>query len=164
MGLLGCGALRARHAVSPPSILMIALEPVMHFEVGHASTPGMETRKLYPTDISDEEWPFAATYLTLMTPDAPQRESSLREVFNATRWIMNAGMPWCDEPGDYPRSEAVYEQTQRWFKAGPAAAIVHEVRDLLSVVQDRPLGPLGRRPRRPAPSRPRRGAARARTP
>jgi len=45
----------------------------------------METRKPYPTDVSYEEWAFVAPYLTLMTEEAPQREYSLREVFNATR-------------------------------------------------------------------------------
>lgn len=57
----------------------------MHFEVGDAWTLGMETRKPYPTDVSDEECTFGAPYLTLMTPDAPQRDYSLREVFNASR-------------------------------------------------------------------------------
>ncbi|WP_415867699.1 transposase, partial [Burkholderia ubonensis] len=27
----------------------------------------MKARKPYPTDVSDEEWSFAAPYLTLMT-------------------------------------------------------------------------------------------------
>ncbi|RQU47817.1 transposase, partial [Burkholderia cenocepacia] len=27
----------------------------------------MKKRKPYPTDVSDEEWSFAAPYLTLMT-------------------------------------------------------------------------------------------------
>ena len=33
----------------------------------------METQphKLYPTDLTDEEWAFVAPYLTLMAPDAP---------------------------------------------------------------------------------------------
>ena len=32
-------------------------------------------RKPYPTDVSDEEWAFVAPYLTLMSPEAPQRVS-----------------------------------------------------------------------------------------
>ena len=40
----------------------------------------------YPSDLSQEEWDFVAPYLTLMKEDAPQREHSLREVFNALRW------------------------------------------------------------------------------
>jgi hypothetical protein len=33
----------------------------------------MKKRRPYPTDASDEEWYFAAPYLTLMSKDAPQR-------------------------------------------------------------------------------------------
>jgi transposase len=42
-------------------------------------------RKPYPIDVSDEEWAFAAPYLTLMRKDALQRDYSLREVFNGLR-------------------------------------------------------------------------------
>ena len=48
----------------------------------------------YPSDLSQEEWDFVAPYLTLMKEDAPQREHSLREVFNALRWLARAGAPW----------------------------------------------------------------------
>jgi transposase len=43
------------------------------------------TRTPYPSDVTDDEWAFAAPYLTLMTEDAPQRHHELREVFNALR-------------------------------------------------------------------------------
>ena len=52
------------------------------------------SRKTYPSDVSDEEWAFVAPYLTLMTEDAPQRDHSLREVFNGLRWIVRAGAMW----------------------------------------------------------------------
>jgi hypothetical protein len=42
----------------------------------------MSKRHPYPTDVSDEEWHFAAPYLTLMNKDAPQRRYEWREVFN----------------------------------------------------------------------------------
>ncbi len=48
-------------------------------------------RKAYPTDVSDAEWAFVAPYLTLMNEEAPQREYSLREVFNGLRWMARAG-------------------------------------------------------------------------
>ena len=50
-------------------------------------------RKPYPSDVTDEEWDFVATYLTLMKEDAPQREHDLREVFNAIRWVVRTGSP-----------------------------------------------------------------------
>ena len=49
-------------------------------------------RKLYPTDVSDEEWAFIAPYLTLMREDAPQREYPLREVFNGLRYVLRGGI------------------------------------------------------------------------
>jgi transposase len=97
----------------------------------------METCKAYPTDVSDEEWAFVAPYLTLMTPQAPQRTHDLRAVFNALRWIVRAGAPWRLLPHDFPRGEAVYQQTQRWLKAGSFEAIVHDLRALLRVAQGR---------------------------
>ncbi|HZS87053.1 MAG TPA: transposase, partial [Chloroflexota bacterium] len=54
----------------------------------------MDTRKPYPTAVSDEEGAFVAPYLTLMTPQAPQRTHDLREVFNAVRWLVRTGAPW----------------------------------------------------------------------
>lgn len=69
-------------------------------------------RKPYPSDVSDDEWAFVATYLTLMTEDAPQREYPLREVFNGLRWIVRAGAPWRMLPNDLPPWEAVYQQTR----------------------------------------------------
>ena len=88
-------------------------------------------RKPYPTDVSDEEWAFVAPYLTLMAEDAPQRRHDLREVFNAVRWIVRAGAPWRMLPHDFPRWEAVYQQTQRWITAGCFAAMVHDLRAML---------------------------------
>lgn len=52
------------------------------------------SRRAYPSDVSDDEWAFVAPYLTLMTEDAPQREHSLREVFNGLRYIVRTGMQW----------------------------------------------------------------------
>jgi transposase len=94
-------------------------------------------RKAYPSDISDDERAFVAPYLTLMTEDAPQRTHSLREVFNGLRWVIRAGTPWRLLPNDLPPWEAVYQQTQRWFKAGVFEAIVHDLRALLRLAQGR---------------------------
>jgi transposase len=101
----------------------------------------MNNRKPYPSDVSDEEWAFAAAYLTLMTPDAPQRTYDLREVFNALRWLVRAGSPWRMLPHDFPPWTAVYQQTQRWLDAGAFEAIVHDLRELLRVAHGRTTQP-----------------------
>ncbi len=100
-------------------------------------------RKAYPTDVSDEEWAFVAPYLTLMTEDAPQREHSLREVFNRLRWLLRSGGAWRLMPHDLPPWYTVYQQTQRWFKAGVFEAIVDDLRALLRLAQGRQAEPSG---------------------
>ena len=97
----------------------------------------MQKRKPYPSDVSDDEWEFIAPYLTLMTEEAPQREHSLREVFNGLRWLVRAGAAWRMMPHDLPPWHTVYQQTQRWLKAGVFEAIVHDLRMLLREVEGR---------------------------
>ena len=93
----------------------------------------MTPRKPYPTNVSDEEWAFAAPYLTLMTEQAPQRKYDLRAMFNALRWMARAGAPWRLLPNDFPPWEAVYQQTQRWLQAGCFEAMVNDLRSILRV-------------------------------
>ena len=94
-------------------------------------------RKAYPSDVSDEEWTFVAPYLTLMTEDAPQRDYPLREVFNGLRYIARGGIPWRMMPNDLPPWHTVYQQTQRWLKAGVFEAMVHDLRALLRLAAGR---------------------------
>lgn len=97
----------------------------------------MMERKRYPSDVSDEEWAFAAPYLTLMREDAPQRDYSLREVFDGLRWITRTGAQWRMMPNDLPPWTVVYQQAQRWLKAGVFEAMVQDLRTLLRLAQGR---------------------------
>jgi transposase len=94
-------------------------------------------RKAYPSDVSDEEWAFAAPYLTLMREDAQQRDYALREVFNGLRWLVRAGASWRMMPHDLPPWYTVYQQTQRWIAAGVFAAMVQDLRALLRLASGR---------------------------
>jgi len=100
-----------------------------------------DKRKSYPSDVTDEEWAFCVSYLTLMTESAPQREYALRELFNGLRWFVRAGCPWRMMPNDLPPWSAVYQQTQRWIKAGSFEAMAHDLRAILRLVQDRHSDP-----------------------
>jgi transposase len=94
-------------------------------------------RKPYPSDVSDDEWAFVVPYLTLMTEAAPQRAYPVREVFNGLRWIVRAGASWRMMPNDLPPWHVVYDQTQRWLKAGVFEALVHDLRALLRLATGR---------------------------
>jgi transposase len=99
------------------------------------------SRKAYPSDVSDEEWALVAPYLTLMTETAPQREHSLREVFNGLRWMVRTGAPWRYLPSDLPPWEAVYQQSQRWIKAGVFEALVADLREILRITTGKKAKP-----------------------
>jgi transposase len=94
-------------------------------------------RKAYPSDVSDEEWAFVAAYVTLMREDAPQRDYSLREVLNGLRWMIRTGAQWRMMPNDLPPWATVYQQAQRWLKAGVFEAMVHDLRVLLRLAAGR---------------------------
>jgi transposase len=72
-----------------------------------------------------------APYLTLCREDAPQREHALRAVFNGLRYIVRTGNQWRFMPGDLPPWAVVYQQTQRWMRAGVFEIMVEDVRSLL---------------------------------
>jgi transposase len=94
-------------------------------------------RTPYPSDVSDDAWAFVAPYVTLMPEDAPQREHSLREVYNGLRWIIRTGAPWRLMPHDLPPWDTVDQQSPRWLKAGVFETMVIDLRELLRVAQGR---------------------------
>jgi len=67
----------------------------------------------------------------LMKADAPQRDHDPREVFNALRWVVRTGSPWRYIPHDLPPWHTVYQQTQRWMRAGCFEAMVADLRALI---------------------------------
>jgi transposase len=95
----------------------------------------------YPSDVSDEEWSFVVPYLTLIRLDSEQREHDLRAVFNALRWLVRSGAHWRMMPHDFPPWAAVYQQMQRWLRAGCFEAMVNDLRVLLREVVGREAQP-----------------------
>jgi transposase len=98
-------------------------------------------RPSYPSDVTDAEWAFVAPYLTLMEEHAPQRQYALREVFNGLRWLARSGATWRLMPHDLPPWHTVYQQTQRWLRAGCFEDIVHDLRRLLRELEGRAAEP-----------------------
>jgi transposase len=96
-----------------------------------------DSRKSYPSDVSDDEWALVTPYLTLMTEAAPQREYPLRELFNALRYVVRYGIAWRAMPNDLPPWSAVYQQTQRWLAAGCFETLAHDLRAVLRISSGR---------------------------
>lgn len=95
------------------------------------------TRKSYPSDVTDGEWEFLVPYLTLMREDAPQRDYSLRELFNGVRYVVKTGCQWRYLPHDFPPWSAVYQQARRWLQAGVFETLAHDLRICVRILEDR---------------------------
>src|SRR3984885_11657882 len=96
-----------------------------------------DSRKSYPSDVSDDEWALVTPYLTLMTEAAPQREYPLRELFNGLRYVVRYGIAWRAMPNDLPPWSAVYQQTQRWLAAGCFETLAQDLRAVLRIAAGR---------------------------
>lgn len=72
-----------------------------------------------------------------MREDAPQREHSLREVFNALRYVVRWAGPWRMLPNDLPPWDVVYGQTRRWFQAGVFEQMAQDLREILRLAAGR---------------------------
>jgi transposase len=94
-----------------------------------------------PSDVSDEEWALVAPYLTLNRADSAHRQHDLRAVFNAVRYLVRTGAPWRWLPHDLPPWPAVYQQAQRWIRAGCFEALAHDPRVMLRLQAGRGAQP-----------------------
>ena len=103
----------------------------MGFFVVDDGRMGKKGRVGYPSDVSDEEWAFVVPYLLLCREDAPQREYSLRAVFNGLRYLVRTGCQWRYLPHDLPPWPVVYQQTQRWIESHCFETMVEDLRLLL---------------------------------
>jgi transposase len=106
-------------------VLTLAADPIQY---GGMASQG---RVGYPSDVSDEEWAFVLPYLLLSREDSAHREHDLRAVFNGVRYIARTGNQWRFMPHDYPPWPAIYQQMQRWMRAGCFERLVEDTRILL---------------------------------
>ena len=62
-------------------------------------------------------------------------------MFNAVRYVVRCGCPWRMLPNDLPPWSLVYQQMQRWLKAGCFEEMVHDLRVLLRLADGRKAHP-----------------------
>ena len=62
--------------------------------MGVAERAGLQARHPYPSDVSDDEWAFAAPYLALVSEDAKQRKYRCGRSSTALRYIVKTGGQW----------------------------------------------------------------------
>lgn len=67
--------------------------------------------KLYPTDLTDNQWQFIEKVLIF---DPRKRKHDLKEIWNAIFYLVKTGCQWRMLPKDYPQWELVYYYFRKW--------------------------------------------------
>jgi putative transposase len=73
----------------------------------------MESR-IYPTDLSDDEWRCIGPHLPGPTGQGRPRLHGLRAILDAVFYVLKSGCPWRLLPRDFPPWKTVYDWFRRW--------------------------------------------------
>ena len=72
----------------------------------------------YPTDLTDTEWTIVTPFIPAAKPGGRPRTTDMREVVNATVYLLRSGCQWRMLPQDFPPHQTVYHYFRTWRRAG----------------------------------------------
>lgn len=75
-------------------------------------------RKIYSTDLSDEEWTCLKTHLPASKLPGKLRAHPLREIFDAIFYVLKTGCQWRLLPGDFPPWQTVFYHFRKFRLSG----------------------------------------------
>ena len=90
-------------------------------------------RRSYPTDVSDEEWKYLQPHMPTPSGHGRPRIHSLREILNATFYVLRSGCQWRMLSHDFPRWPTVYHYFRKWRIDGTWESINRAMRERLRV-------------------------------
>lgn len=100
-----------------------------------------EPRKLYTTDLTDEQWAIIAPLLlpteTKVKKRGKPRTVDLREVVNTILYLNRTGCQWELIPHDLLPKSTVYDYFARWREDGTLTIIVGELREQIRTANGR---------------------------
>jgi len=79
----------------------------------------------YPSDLTDEEWHLLAPEIPPPRRGGRPRETDMREVMNAIRYVLRTGCQWRELPKDFPPRSTVYNYFWEWSRYGVLDRIHH---------------------------------------
>jgi putative transposase len=86
-------------------------------------------RAAYPTDLTDAQWKRLEELMPAAKSGGRSRTTDLREVLNATLYIVRGGMAWRLMPHDFPPWSTVYHYFRCFRKEGRWQTIHDALRD-----------------------------------
>lgn len=82
-------------------------------------------KERYPSDMTDTEWAIIAPQIPPPRPGGRHRETDMREVMNAVRYVLRTGCQWRQLPKDFPPRSTVYNYFWEWTRYGVLDRIHH---------------------------------------
>ena len=79
----------------------------------------------YPSDVTDAEWEIIAPMIPSQRQGGRRRETDLRDVMNAVRYVLRTGCQWRQLPKDFPPRSTVYNYFWEWTRYGVLDHIHH---------------------------------------
>jgi putative transposase len=80
----------------------------------------------YPSDLTDEQWALIEPHLPPAPTGGRPRSTDMRDVLDATLYILRTGCQWRYLPADFPPKSTVWRYFNRWRRGG-----------ILDVIHDR---------------------------
>lgn len=81
--------------------------------------------RIYPTDLTDDEWELVEGLIPLQLPGGRERTTDMRSLLNGIFYLLRTGCAWRMLPRDYPPWPTVYEYFARW-KADGTISRIHD--------------------------------------
>ena len=79
----------------------------------------------YPSDVTDAEWALIAPMIPPPRPGGRPRDTDMRAVFNAVRYVLRTGCQWRQLPKCFPPRSTVYNYFWEWTRCGVLERIHH---------------------------------------
>lgn len=102
-------------------------------------------RRAYSTDVTDEQWAVIQPLVSPLSTEAcgvgRPATVSLREVFNAIRYINRTGCQWDLLPHDFPPKSTVYDYFAKWRADGTWDRILTTLRTKIRESEGRNASP-----------------------
>lgn len=74
----------------------------------------MAKRKLYPSDLTDNEWRILEPLVPPVEGGGRPAEHARREILNAILYVLRTGCQWPYLPHDFPPWKTVYTYFRTW--------------------------------------------------
>lgn len=97
--------------------------------------------KVYPTDLTDDQWALLAPLLPAAKRGGRPRTADLRLVLNTIFYLSKAGCQWAMLPTDLAKRSTAHDYLSRWKADGTWQAVLDAVRRQVRVAAGREAEP-----------------------